>query len=107
MIDNIYSQVDWKCPIGYNTHMKIIKLNRRYRIFNEHRYQAGLRFNTYSNNAREIENSCRERLGPSDSSWTGYFGKRNVYAATPYFIMFRKESDLSFVLLCTDLTKKD
>jgi len=93
--------------------MKVIKLNRRYRIFNEHRYQAGLRFNTYGNNAREIESSCRERLGPSgcfqpgDSSWTGYFGKRNVYAATPYFIMFRKESDLSFVLLCTDLTKKD
>ena len=93
--------------------MKIIKLNRRYRIFNEHRYQAGLRFNTYSNSARDIENSCRERLGqpgrlqPCDSNWTGYFGKRNVYGATPYFIMFRKESDLSFILLCTDLTKKD
>lgn len=118
MIDNTYSQVDQKVCFGYNTPMKVIKLNGKYRLFKEHRYQAGLRFDTYGNNVRNIENSCRERLGPSgrfqpgrlqpcDSNWTSYFGKRNVYAATPYFIMFRKESDLSFVLLCTNLTKKD
>jgi hypothetical protein len=97
--------------------MKVIKLNRRYQIFKEHGYQAGLRFNTYDATARSIERTCRERLGssaygwpqasrcPLDSNWTGYFGKRNVYGPTPYFIMFQKESDLSFVLLCADLTK--
>jgi hypothetical protein len=88
--------------------MKVIKLNRRYRLFKENGYQAGLRFDTYGKTAENIEKTCRERLGLmwcSDSNWTGYFGKRYVYGLTPYFIMFRKESDLSFVLLCTDLTK--
>jgi hypothetical protein len=91
--------------------MKVIKLNRRYRLFKEHGYQAGLRFNTYGPTAQNIEKTCRERLGssgymwPSNSDWTGYFGKRNVDGPTPYFIMFQKESDLSFVLLCADLTK--
>ena len=94
--------------------MKVIKLNGRYRLFKENKYQAGLRFDTYDNNAIAIENTCRERLGPSgysrpsDSDWTGYFGKRRiVYGPTPYFIMFQKESDLSFVLLCANLTRKD
>ena len=93
--------------------MKVIKLNRRYQIFKEHGYQAGLRFNTYGNTARNIEKTCLERLGastynqPLESNWTRYFGKRNVYGPTPYFIMFRKESDLSFVLLCADLPKNN
>jgi hypothetical protein len=120
MIDNTYSQVDQKVCSRYNTPMKVIKLNRRYQIFKEHGYQAGLRFDTYNNTARSIEKTCRERLGPGrarstswqeaslcvlDSNWTGYFGKRNVHGPTPYFVMFQKESDLSFVLLCTDLPK--
>jgi hypothetical protein len=91
--------------------MKVIKLNRRYKLYKEQGYQAGLRFNTWENRARLIEMACRERLGNSfiqaDSDWYGYFGKRNLNGPTPYFIMFRRESDLSFVLLCIDLTKKD
>ena len=102
--------------------MKVIKLNRRYKLYKEQGYQAGLRFDNWCDNARNIEKTCRERLGPSprerttldwpeasrcpfDSNWTGYFGKRNVHGPTPYFIMFQKESHLSFVLLCTDLPK--
>jgi hypothetical protein len=91
--------------------MKVIKLNRRYKLFKEHGYQAGLRFDRWENKARLMEKSCQERLGNSfirgDSDWYGYFGKRNLHGPTPYFIMFRRESDLSFMLLCTDLTKKD
>ena len=91
--------------------MKVIKLNRRYKLFKEHGYEAGLRFDAWGNKARAIEKTCRKRLGDSfiraDSDWYGYFGQRNVHGPTPYFIMFRKESTLSFVLLCTDLTKKD
>ena len=93
--------------------MKVIKLNRRYKLFKEHGYEAGLKFNGWGNRARRlIENSCRERLGHSfyqaDSDWYGYFGKSpDGIKPLPYFIMFRRESTLSFILLCTDLTKKD
>ena len=104
-------KVDRKCPISYNTHMKVIKLNRRYKLYKEHGYEAGLRFDSWTNKALEIENSCREHLDYSwthdKSDWYGYFGKRPANGSTPYFIMFRKESTLSFVLLCTNLTKKD
>ena len=91
--------------------MKVIKLNRRYKLFKEHGYEAGLRFDAWGYKAREIEITCRARLGLSffqgTSEWYGYFGKRSCTGPTPYFIMFRKESTLSFILLCTDLTKKD
>jgi len=91
--------------------MKVIKLNRRYKLFKEQGYRAGLRFDYWDNNARIVERTCRERLGHSGitppSDWYGYFGKRGWTSPTPYFIMFRRESDLSFVLLCADLTKND
>ena len=93
--------------------MKVIKLNRRYKLFKEHGYEAGLRFDAWGNKARLMEISCRERLGnsfhASNSDWQGYFGKSQQQGIrpTPYFIMFRRESDLSFMLLCTDLTKND
>ena len=92
--------------------MKVIKLNRRYKVYKEHGYEAGLRFDSWGNKARVIEKTCRERLEtsgywPTNSIWHGYFGQRNVNGPTPYFIMFQKESDLSFVLLCADLTGKD
>jgi len=94
--------------------MKVIKLNRRYKLFKEHGYQAGLRFDAWGNRACLMEMACRERLGHSysfyqaGSDWCGYFGKSpDGIKSTPYFIMFRRESDLSFMLLCADLTKKD
>ena len=92
--------------------MKVIKLNRRYKLYKEHGYQAGLRFDAWGNKARVIEKTCRERLGDSfiraDSEWYGYFGKSpDGIRSIPYFIMFRRESTLSFVLLCADLTGKD
>lgn len=92
--------------------MKVIKLNRRYKLFKQQSYQAGLRFDNWCDDARVIEKTCRERLEtsgywPTTSNWYGYFGQRNVHGPTPYFIMFQKESDLSFVLLCADLTRKD
>ena len=92
--------------------MKVIKINRRYKLFKEHGYEAGLRFDAWGNKARVIEKTCRERLETSGYwsttyNWYGYLGQRNVHGPTPYFIMFQKESDLSFVLLCADLTGKD
>jgi len=93
--------------------MKVIKLDRRYNPHKEAGYQAGLRFAgwwDYKDKISQIESICQSRLGTSwlvrDSDWVSYFGKRGRNVETPYYIMFRRESDMTFVLLCADLTKK-
>jgi hypothetical protein len=94
--------------------MKVIKLDRRYKPHKEAGYQAGLRFNGYwdeKEKIAQIERICQSRLGSGwsalNSDWLAYFGKRRFsYMSTPYYIMFRRESDMTFVLLSADLTKK-
>jgi len=93
--------------------MKVIKLDRRYKPHKEAGYQTGLRFEGWwdeKGNINQIESICRSRLGNSwsaqKSDWVSYFGKRRVGESTPYYIMFRRTSDMTFVLLSADLTKK-
>jgi hypothetical protein len=93
--------------------MKVIKLDRRYRPHKEAGYEAGLRFEGWwdeKDKISQIERICQSRLGNSwstrHSDWLGYFGKRGRNVETPYYIMFRRQSDMTFVLLCADLTKK-
>jgi hypothetical protein len=90
--------------------MKIVKLNRRFRQFREHGHVVALRFEGHNKKSSEIEKVCRERLKGGgwsrDQDWYSYYGDRNSrYDARPYWLTFRRESDLSLVLLCTDLTK--
>jgi hypothetical protein len=40
------------------------------------------------------------------NDWHAYFGKNNGRANRPFWISFRKESDLTFVLLFAQLTNK-
>ena len=93
--------------------MKVIKLDRRYRPHKEAGYEAGLRFAGWwdeKDKISQIERICQARLGTSwtasTSDWLGYFGKRGLNVETPYYIMFRRQSDMIFVLMCADLTKK-
>jgi hypothetical protein len=93
--------------------MKVIKLDRRYRPHKEAGYQAGLRFNgwwDHKDKISQIESICQARLtsgwSAQNSDWVGYFGTRGRNVETPYYIMFRNESDMTFVLMCADLTKK-
>ena len=93
--------------------MKVIKLDRRYRPHKEAGYEAGLRFEgwwDYKDKISQIERICQDRLtsgwSARKSDWVSYFGTRGRNVETPYYIMFRKESDMTFVLLCADLTKK-
>ena len=84
--------------------MKVIKLNRRYKLYKEHGYQVGLKFDCWDTDARAVENICKEMFGckqwdPGKSDWYEYFGKRVVFGSTPYWIMLRKESHLSMVML--------
>jgi len=93
--------------------MKVIKLDRRYKPHKEAGYEAGLRFEGWWNEKdkiNQIESICKSRLTSGwsalNSDWLGYFGKRRYSESAPYYIMFRRESDMTFVLLCADLTKK-
>lgn len=90
--------------------MKIVKLNRRFKMFKEHGHTVALRFNEFNRNARTIETICKEKFktGPwnTQGPWHGRFGDRpDPFSPRPYWISFRNESDLTFVLLSADLTK--
>jgi hypothetical protein len=94
--------------------MKVVKLNRRFRQFKEHGHTVALRFaNGYSDEIRAVEKACRARLQGGgwlrDHDWYSYYGERNSRhdrdIGRPYWITFRRESDLTLVLLCADLTK--
>ena len=86
--------------------MKVIKLNRRYKVFKEHGHEVAVKFSSYSSKASHLDRVCRDRLGDNvmwnkNGTWYGWFGKKPAGTHnTPYFISFRKESDLTFVLMC-------
>jgi hypothetical protein len=93
--------------------MKVIKLDRRYKPHKEAGYEAGLRFEgwwDHKDKISQIERICKSRLNSGwsvlHSDWVAYFGKRRSGESTPYYIVFRRESDMTFVLLSADLTKK-
>lgn len=88
--------------------MKPIKLNRRFKLHKEHGYQAGLRFANYGDinqkKIQAIETACRSVFGNSgwhagNSDWTSYRPAVRHNRPTPYFIMFRRESDMTMALL--------
>ena len=93
--------------------MKVIKLDRRYKPNKEAGYESGLRFEGYwdeKEKIAQIERICQSRLNSGwsaqNSDWLAYFGKRKTGESTPYYIVFRRESNMTFVLMCADLTKK-
>lgn len=94
----------------YNLGMKVVKLNRRYKMFKEHGHTIALRFNEFNRNAVVIEDICKAKFKTSkwnaQGPWHGRFGSRpDSFSPRPYWISFRDEADLTFVLLSADLTK--
>jgi hypothetical protein len=94
--------------------MKVIKLDRRYKPNKEAGYESGLRFEgwwDHKDKINQIERICKNRLkggwSALSSDWFAYFGKRRSGESTPYYIVFRKESDMTFVIMCANLTKKE
>lgn len=92
--------------------MKIVKLNRRFRQFKEQGHVVALRFySAYGDQVRAVEKVCREKLRGGgwlrEHDWYSYYGKPpNSQSPRPYWITFRRESDLTLVLLSVDLTQK-
>jgi hypothetical protein len=91
--------------------MKIVKLNRRFRQYKEYGHTVALKFpHGHNLDAVAIEKACRARLEGHgwlrEHDWYGYYGERSSrYDLRPYWITFRRESDLTLVLLSADLTK--
>jgi hypothetical protein len=89
--------------------MKTIRLNRRYKLYKEHGYQVGLKFTDYYTKAGQakvqaVETACRKMFSnsgwfPGTSDWTGYRQPARVDRPATYFIMFRRESDMTMALL--------
>ena len=90
--------------------MKVVKLNRRFKVFKEHGHTVALRFHIYGARSQAYEKLCKAKLGGNgyhpERGWYSYFGVRNGrMAARPFWISFRNEADLTLVLLSADLTK--
>jgi len=93
--------------------MKVVKLNRRFRQYKDHGHTVALRFPNWSLDAQKVEKIASKRLGGSsynrEADWCGYFGHApsgtGYRESRPYWITFRREADLTLVLLCADLTK--
>lgn len=91
--------------IKENTQMKVVKLNRRFKQYKENGHTIALRFASYEPKAiSAYEKVCRERLRGygynRDADWASYFGYApNSNSSRPYWITFRRESDLTMVML--------
>ena len=87
--------------------MKVVNLNRRFRMHKEHGHAVALRFDTWNDRAREVERVTKDTFGTqytwhtsSYESWRGYFGKANRRNSTrPYWITFRNPSDLTLIMM--------
>jgi hypothetical protein len=77
---------------------KVVKLNRRYKLYKEHGFTHAIRFGSWSTEAGRVEKFLRERYGGEYSwnqkpyMWRTHWGKSNGrYDARPYFIGVRDE----------------
>jgi hypothetical protein len=88
--------------------VKVIKLNRRFKVYKERGHEVAVKFQGYGPKASELEKVCQARLGENyiwnpEGTWYNWFGKKRYgMHLSPYFISFQKESDLTFVLLGMD-----
>jgi hypothetical protein len=96
--------------------MKIVKLNRRFNIHKNYGFQVGLKFGSWDDNAREVEEFCKKRFGKEawglrynypaairkadTGDWSSQFGqKAKSDKRTPYWIYLRNESMLTMLML--------
>ena len=91
--------------------MKIVKVTRNWKIWDSG-HRVALRFNSYSESS-VVENVAAKLFPQSrgghrrDGDYFSWFGKQNGRSEyRPYFISFRDEKMLTFVLLATGLTPK-
>ena len=82
--------------------MKIIKLNRRYKMFKERGHTIGLKFDNWYKEADVYETYLSKVYGYDwdKINWHGYYGTcPTKNTSRPYFITMRDEKILTAMLL--------
>lgn len=84
--------------------IKVIKLNRRYKLYKEHGMEHAIRFNSWDKKVGEVESFMRKNYGSewvwgnnSRTQWKTHWGKPTGNNPRPYFIGVRDE-EMLFVL---------
>ena len=89
--------------------MKVVRLDRRFRQYKQHGHVIAVRCDSWLGEGISFEQICKAKLGGQGymptNDWHAYFGKNNGRANRPFWISFRREADLTLVLLSADLTK--
>ena len=80
------------------TTVKIIKLNRRFKLYKEHGMEHAIRFNSWDAKAGAVESFMREHFGSEwawpnnrQTQWKTHWGKPVRNNPRPYFIGVRDE----------------
>ena len=88
--------------------MKVVKLDRRFRQFKQHGHVIAVRCDSWLGEGVALEKICNAKLEGQgympDNDWHAYFGKDNGRPNRPFWISFRRETDLTLVLLSANLT---
>ena len=91
--------------------MKVVKVNRNWKQWDAG-HRVALRFDTYADSC-DIERVAAKIFPKAEGGWQrqgeyfSWFGKQNGRSDyRPYFISFRDEKVLTFVLLSAGLTPK-
>lgn len=78
--------------------VKVIKLNRRFKLYKEHGMEHAIRFSSWDAKVAKVESFMREHFGPeyvwghnSQTQWKTHWGKVNRNNPRPYFIGVRDE----------------
>lgn len=82
--------------------MKVIKLNRRYKMFKERGHTIGLKFEGWYKDASPYETYLVKIYGHDwdKCNWAGYYGARSGRNTNrPYFITMRDEKMLTALML--------
>ena len=85
--------------------MRLVKLNRRYKVFKDFGHTWAFRFDSYEPKAvSKIEGILLEMYGSQYTwktpvVWRACFGHRRVGQDRPYWISFTNEADASVILL--------
>jgi hypothetical protein len=76
------------------TEIKVIKLNRRYKLYREYRFTHAIRFSSWAVDTGRVETFFRERYGSEYNRhfvWKTHWGSPGKNTPRPYMIGVRDE----------------
>lgn len=89
---------------------KIIKLNNRYRLFQEFRFPVAVEFSGYTGNVTKLESYLRKTYGgeynwdtATNAAWKGEFGAKTSRTYRKYYVGVRSADMLVMATLIGSL----